>query len=71
MDFSIVQSQYESLHLDVEIDMNPVQVDSLLEIDSIFHFPSYIKGKNWIINFLKNKTCEYYQKSEYSKKLFS
>jgi len=46
MDFFIVQSQYESLHLNGEIDINPVEDDSWSEIDSIFHFPSYIKGKN-------------------------
>jgi len=69
MDFFIVQSQYESLALEEEMDMNPVQVDSLSEIDSIFHFPSYIKGKNnWTINSLKNETCKYYQKSEHNKK---
>jgi len=69
MDFFIVQSQYESLALEEQINMNPVQVDSLSEIDSIFHFPSYIKGKNnYAINCLKNKTYVYYQKSEHSKK---
>jgi len=45
MDFFIVQNQYESLHLASNIDLNPVQL-SLSEIDSIFDFPSYIKGKN-------------------------
>jgi len=46
MDFFIVQSQYESLHLDPHFDMNPAQINSTSEIDSIFRFPRYMKGKN-------------------------
>jgi len=46
MDFFIVQNQYKSLHLDSHFDMNPAQIYSLSEIESIFNFPRYIKGKN-------------------------
>jgi len=49
MDFFIVQSQYDSLHLDSYFDMNPVQINSLSEIESIFNFPRYMKGKNNLI----------------------
>jgi len=45
MDFFIVQSQYESLHLDSHFDMNPALIDSPSEIESIFNFPRYMKGK--------------------------
>jgi len=44
MDLFIVQSQYESLHLDSVFDMNPLQIRNLSEIDSILNFPR-IKGK--------------------------
>ncbi|XP_018357461.1 PREDICTED: aminopeptidase N-like [Trachymyrmex cornetzi] len=43
MDFLIVQNQYESLHLDSHFDMNP-QIINLLEIDSLFSFPRYLKA---------------------------
>lgn len=46
MDLFIVQNQYESLHLDSLFDMNPPEISSLSEIDSIFTFPRYIKGRN-------------------------
>ncbi|XP_018367797.1 PREDICTED: aminopeptidase M1-like [Trachymyrmex cornetzi] len=42
MDFLIVQNQYESLHLGSYFDMNP-QITNLLEIDSLFSFPRYLK----------------------------
>jgi len=45
MDLFIVQSQYESLHLDSDFDMNPLQINNLYEIDLIFNFPRYMKGK--------------------------
>jgi len=44
MDFFIVQSQYDSLHLDSHFDMNPAQINSPSEIESIFNFPRYMKG---------------------------
>ncbi|XP_018367811.1 PREDICTED: aminopeptidase N-like, partial [Trachymyrmex cornetzi] len=43
MDFLIVQNQYESLHLGSYFDMNP-QITNLLEIDSLFSFPRYLKA---------------------------
>jgi len=47
MDFFIVQSQYESLHFASHFDMNPIQINSLSdEIEPIFNFPRYMKGKN-------------------------
>ncbi|XP_071566338.1 glutamyl aminopeptidase-like [Temnothorax nylanderi] len=43
MDLFIVQSQYDSLHLDSHFDMNPPQIYNLSQIDLIFSFPRYIK----------------------------
>jgi len=48
LDFFIVQSQYESLHLGSHFDLNPAQINSPSDIDSIFDFPRYMKGKNQI-----------------------
>jgi len=45
MDLFIVQNQYESLHLDSDFDMKPLQTNYLSEIDLIFNFPRYMKGK--------------------------
>jgi len=45
MDLFIVQSQYESLHLDSDFDMNPIQIIDLSESDLTFNFPRYMKGK--------------------------
>jgi len=45
MHLFIVQSQYESLHLDSHFNMNPLQIHDLSEIDLIFNFPRYMKGK--------------------------
>jgi len=45
MNFFIVQSQYESLHLNSHYDMNPTQINNSSEIESIFSFPRYMKGK--------------------------
>jgi len=44
MEFFIVQSQYESLHLDSHLDMNPAQINSPSDIEGIFNFPRYMKG---------------------------
>ncbi|XP_071647029.1 aminopeptidase N-like [Temnothorax longispinosus] len=43
MNLFIVQSQYDSLHLDSHFDMNPPQINNLSQIDLIFSFPRYIK----------------------------
>ncbi|KAG5328018.1 APM1 Aminopeptidase, partial [Acromyrmex charruanus] len=44
MDFFLVQSQYDSLHLDSHyINMNPAKISSLSKIDSIFSFPRSMK----------------------------
>ncbi|KYN19648.1 Glutamyl aminopeptidase [Trachymyrmex cornetzi] len=40
----IIRNQYESLHLDSHFNMNPVEIISLSEINSIFSFPRYMKG---------------------------
>jgi len=45
MDFFIVQSQYESLHLVSDINMYPFRTNYLSEFDLIFNFPRYMKGK--------------------------
>jgi len=45
MDFFQVQSQCESLYLDSYFDMNPAQINSSSEIESIFNFPRSMKGK--------------------------
>jgi len=51
MDFFIVQSQYESLHLDSHFDMNPARVNRPSEIELIYSFPRYMKGKINILIF--------------------
>ncbi|XP_018365747.1 PREDICTED: aminopeptidase N-like, partial [Trachymyrmex cornetzi] len=44
MDFFVVQSQYDSLHLDShDINMNPAKINNLSEIDAIFSFPRSMK----------------------------
>ncbi|KYN19638.1 Aminopeptidase N [Trachymyrmex cornetzi] len=40
----IIRNQYESLHLDSHFNMNPVEITSLSEINSIFSFPRYMKA---------------------------
>ncbi|XP_018367846.1 PREDICTED: uncharacterized protein LOC108764217 [Trachymyrmex cornetzi] len=44
LDFFIIQNQYESLHLDSHFNMNPVDITSLSDINSIFRFPRYMKA---------------------------
>jgi len=47
MDLFIIQSQYESLYLDSDFDMNPIQINNLSEIDLISIFLAIkSKGKN-------------------------
>ncbi|KAG5313338.1 AMPN Aminopeptidase, partial [Acromyrmex insinuator] len=43
LDLFIIQNQYESLHLDSHFNMNPVEITSPSEINSIFSFLRYIK----------------------------
>ncbi|KYN22433.1 Glutamyl aminopeptidase [Trachymyrmex cornetzi] len=43
LDLFIIQNQYESLHLDSHFNMNPVEMTTLSDINSIFSFPRYMK----------------------------
>lgn len=46
MDLFVVQSQYDSLHLDSHFDMNPPLINSPSEAELIFNFPRYMKGNS-------------------------
>ncbi|XP_018363289.1 PREDICTED: aminopeptidase N-like [Trachymyrmex cornetzi] len=43
LDLFIIQNQYESLHLDSSFNMNPVEITSLSDINTIFSFPRNMK----------------------------
>lgn len=50
MDLFIVRNQYEALYLGSHFDINPPYIKNQSEINSIFEFPRYMKGKNQLIN---------------------
>ncbi|KYN16369.1 Glutamyl aminopeptidase, partial [Trachymyrmex cornetzi] len=43
IDLFIIQNQYESLHLDSNFNMNPVEITNSSDFNSIFGFPRYMK----------------------------